>query len=208
MRFGWLVWAGLSVAACDGGGSDDGAGMDGDADTDTDTDTDADADPCAGVPFGVTAATGGYGYQALAEGDPVTVVHGPQGGWHIWAGGAVTGGYGTVAVLPSVSVAVDGTVLAGDQPAQLVPLLPSTCGGTFFGVYAYLDDFSVTGVPNQQVICQLDGVDLDLTVEIWTDFDDLDGDSFLSRDELSGQTASSTVRVTAARDPYDEPLCP
>jgi hypothetical protein len=34
MRFGWLVWAGLSVAACDGGGSDDGAGMDGDADTD------------------------------------------------------------------------------------------------------------------------------------------------------------------------------
>ena len=160
--------------------------------------TESGTDPTGGCPTGalaVEAGTGSFAFEPLADGDRVEVTHGPQGGWHLWTGGTVTNTLASsILIAPKVTLSSDGTQLAGDQIAQSIPLGPTECGGIFYGGYAYLDDFQPQGMTVLQFICELEGKALQFTVDI-TDPD-------------TGETATSSVEVIAARDPYDDVFCP
>ena len=148
----------------------------------------------------LTAGTGAEAYVALADLDPVTMVHGPQGGWHVETSGLVGGSTGEVSVAPFLVRRSDGMQVAGDQQEQFIGLVgydDTACTGSFFGVRAFLDDAFEsldTGTEPQDFICSLAGEILTLTVNL--------------TDLTSGATATSTVDVTATLDQNDIQVCP
>lgn len=195
----------LLLLACDDKPSDD-TSVDTDAPPDTDTDTDAPPDTDTDVPpdtdgtgcptdeLALLPGTGSFAFEPLADGDAVTIVHGPQGGWHIWIGGQVTGSATTfVDVAPRVVILKDGTQLAGDQEPQRVAVASDGCGGTFYGVFAYLDDYVPAQGTLLETICRLRGQELEITVTV--------------TDPVTSATATSVVQVVAERDPYDNAFC-
>src|SRR5687767_1091538 len=63
------------------------------AETDTETDVvDTGPEPVVCPAFTVELGTGQGFYIPLVEGDRVVMVHGGQGGWHLWTAARVTGG--------------------------------------------------------------------------------------------------------------------
>ncbi len=187
----------LVLLACNADKPSDDTPVDGDADTDTDSDTDTDTVPdtdCATDQLAMSPGTGAFAYEPLVAGDRVTVVHGPQGGWHLWVAGSVTGTAATsVLVAPQVVVLRDGTQLAGDQEPQAVAVTSDGCGGTFYGGFAYLDDYTPDAGTLLDAICRLEGEALELTVTV--------------TDPATGDTTTTAVEVVAERDPYDEAFC-
>lgn len=82
----------------------------------------------------------GTGYEEwveLAEGDPVTMVHGPQGGWHILGSARVDNTEQVVSIDYSVAVKSTGEVVA-DNSYRVALVLDEECSGYFSGMYAYL----------------------------------------------------------------------
>ncbi len=159
-----------------------------------DTDGTTETDGCPTDELAISPGTGAFEYVPLADGDPVTIVHGPQGGWHIWVAGALTGTAATSALIaPTVVVLKDGTQLAGDQEPQAVTVTSDGCGGTFFGGFAYLDDYAPDEGTLLEAICRLEGEILDLTVAV--------------TDPASGATSTASVEVVAVRDAYDDAFC-
>jgi hypothetical protein len=198
MRFGF--WAALALlAACDDGGT--GAVPGDDDDSVAGDDDDDDSVPATGcaAPLGVTVGTGATSYEPLQDGASVTMVHGPQGGWHVETAGLVTASAVEVSVLPRiVAPSLEDLQIAGDQqPTYLALALydAAVCEGQFYGVRAYLDDVdpSALGMNFQEFICSLEGVELELSVDV----------SDLSTQE----TASSSVTVVAQLDSSDVQTC-
>ncbi len=130
---------------------------------------------------------GGCELDVTVDGGSATLVHGPQGGWHVVVSGRVAGSSGEVSVLPTVRVASTGQALTGEQR----PANQSLVGDRFEGVLAF-----VTALPTldpRAAICDLDGAPLELEVEI--------------EDLGTGCTAVATTSATAALDPVDVPVC-
>jgi len=194
MRWSTVVWLGLaacSTASPDDKGDETGS-LDGDADTDADSD--ADTDPtttttttttpptgCYDVPLVVS---GGYAppntpFAALADGDPIPMTHGPQGGWHIETAVSVDATHDTVKVLPTITVVATGQVISGaggesDANRALVVLTmdPSgDCSGEAVGLRAYLDDV-IPETESEVDICPLSGAEVTVSWEV-TDLSDL-----------------------------------
>ncbi|MCB9689715.1 MAG: hypothetical protein H6738_24430 [Alphaproteobacteria bacterium] len=144
--------------------------------------------------------TGAEMYIPLDALDPVVMVHGPQGGWHVETAAFVTGSTAEVSVLPRIVRKSDGVRLAGDQQEQFIALVDyddDACTGSFFSVRAFLDDtFGEldTGTSPQDVICGLAGEILTLTIAV-TDLN-------------TGAGTEATVDVTATLDPNDIQICP
>jgi hypothetical protein len=146
-------------------------------------------DPCASP--GVHLGSGVTDHLPLAAGDPVTLVHGPQGGWHVDVSGWVVGTGQVVSVHPSLVRLSDGLALAGEQTPQSLALTATEpCGWEFWAVRAFVDDF----VDPDPVgfVCSLAGEPLALTVEVV--------------DLVSGLTLTDTVEVVGASDPLE--VCP
>ncbi len=139
--------------------------------------------------------TGDFDYLAISPGDPLTMWHGPQGGWHFDAGGQVSGSSLELTILPTVTLTGSGLQLAGDQDtwfAALEEYVPETCVGYFWGKRAFIDDH-LPGIDYQEFICSLEGEEVEMCVEI--------------RDvETSGTSTECEVGI-AVLDPADEPLC-
>src|SRR5690349_18644648 len=76
-----------------------GGAPDGDSDSGSPTNG---GDACASGDIAVDVGTGDDAYVPLADGDTVTMVHGPQGGWHVETGGLVTNSEPEVAILPRI----------------------------------------------------------------------------------------------------------
>lgn len=195
MRWSTVVWLGLTACSAaapdDKSGGTDNLGGDADTDTDTDSDTDADSDAdtdpttpptgCYDVPLTVS---GGYAppntpFAPLADGDPIPMTHGPQGGWHIETAVSVDATHDTVKVLPTVTVVATGQVISGaggesDANRALVVLTmdPSgDCAGEAVGLRAYLDDV-IPETESEVDICPLSGAEVLLSWEV-TDLSDL-----------------------------------
>lgn len=184
---GWLT-AG-TVAACVAA-SDDPPVVDSAARNDADATA---PDGCGSGGFSVEPGTGVDAFVPLAEGDLLEVVHGPQGGWHLEIGGRVRGASDILLVNATAVVVATGVQIAGDQVptvAQPEDFDPNACEGTFFHKPAFVDDREPTDLA---FVCSLAGEALDFTVHV--------------TDGASGLTRSAGVRVTAALDPDDEPLC-
>lgn len=146
-------------------------------------------DPCA-TPS-ITLGSGATAHVPLVEGGPVTLAHGPQGGWHVDVSGVVVGTGQTAALTPSLTRLTDGLTIAGDQPPTWLALIPlPTCGYEFYGVRAYVDDVVPT---DQAFICSLAGAPLEL--------------GLLVQDFQTGESWSASIEVVAALDPQDVSRC-
>ncbi len=153
-------------------------------------------------PMVLSLGTGVDGFVQLTEGDPVTMVHGPQGGWHMDVAGEVQHAVQDVSVL-AVVTALDAptpTVIAGaDGGLQYIALAAyddESCSGAFWGLRAFVDDFvPPDGIERQQVICTRGGQQVEIEITLTEVLD-----PEFTREP---RTVTSTIVATAALDPYD-----
>ncbi len=153
-------------------------------DTDTDTDTVADCPDLPRIDW-----LSEPGADPLVDGDTVTMVHGPQGGWHIGLNAGIRGNRALV-FHPYVERVLSGEQLAGDGNAYELVLADwdgEACTGRMIGMVAYLDD--PEGV-NQEVICGLVGQQLRL--------------GLTATDPAAQETVEASVLVVAQADPTDD----
>ena len=132
----------------------------------------------------------GTGYSAwwpMKAYDPLIMVHGPQGGWHLLCSARVHH------TDPVVSISFTVNTEAGDVVADNfyeVALFPGSneCNGVFSGMYAFLDVSDLAqgelNTPPELLAGEL------LTVE-------------MSIVDAAGRAASDTLIVTATLDPAD-----
>ena len=188
----WLLMGAL--AACEGfpppdpSGEPTTGGSDG-TETSPSTTAPTGDDGCAAP--AVRLGTGADAFEALSEGDPLVLVHGPQGGWHVDVSVQVRG-LGEVVVLAATLREVGtGVQLGGDQPDAYVTLSPmDACWGEHVGLRTYVDDPEDV---DQSRICGWSGAPLTLSVAV--------------ADARSGTSLEAEVPVVGALDAYDEPVC-
>ena len=124
---------------------------------------------CAEEPMTLELGTGVREFELLTDGDPVVMVHGPQGGWHVDITGALTNTGQEVGLFPTLTLLRgDGIQLAGGEgaPSDNVALSNydnEVCSGEFVGRQLR---FNVEGL-NVQQVCSADGetAELEITVE-------------------------------------------
>jgi hypothetical protein len=154
------------------------------------------ADPIAGSALEAACACdapsaeiggGAYAFEPLAPGDPLVMVHGPQGGWHVLASLRLRSTLDIVDVAYAIDVLPDGPRVS-DQ-AYRVQLVPDgACAGTYPGMYGYLD---VSGLADGEADTPpelLGGRALRLT---------------LAATDAEGRVATATLDGVAALDPID-----
>ncbi len=150
---------------------------------------------CSGLE--VSLGEGAFAYAPREDGDAVTLVHGPQGGWHVELAGEVRGSRGAVRLVPSVVEATQQVSIAGEgqedePPVQLSGWSASTCAGTFYGFRVFVDDVDPGG-SYQRFICTLRDNPLRITVT--------------ATDAQTGEQAVGEWNAVAALDPDDVPIC-
>jgi hypothetical protein len=143
------------------------------------------------VEIGGTAVDGDgrQSWIPMAEGDAATMVHGPQGGWHVLAS-AYADGVGDIVRLTYTIVVLDSgaEVSWNNYTVQLAEY--DGCGGMYPGMYGYLD---VSGIASGEA---------DTPPELLAGATLLLGMDLEDRD---GRTARDELTVIAALDPQDEP---
>lgn len=177
-----LLAAFLALAACSG------SPKDGESST-------PDGSSCATGDILLDVGFGDESYTALADGDTLQMVHGPQGGWHFETAGLVHHSEKEISILPTLTLADSGTLISTNSQPEFKALFgydDASCEGTFFNTRAFVDDGAGPG-DSQQNICALDGREADLTIEV--------------QDIVSGRATSTTVRVLLAIDPIDLSEC-
>jgi len=173
------TWAAVMLlwTAC-GEGSDTGTAS---------PDSGAPEEGCAASPASIDVGTGADAFVALSDGDPVVMVHGPQGGWHL-LGSVRTHNMTPVVRIRFEVVVEDGGAVVADNSLYVQTLPDGECGGVYPGMYAYL-----------MVDALADG-DADTPPEL------LAYETLLFRAEVEdqdGRTAEAEVRITATPDPVD-----
>ena len=122
--------------------------------------------------------------EPLADGDPVVLVNGPQGGWHVGVNAGVRGA--RELWMGATLTGPDGATLSVDDPPTAVRLYgwdPESCEGLLTGLQARLVE------RDRAAICALAGTRLRLSVEV--------------EDLYTGVQGSRTVEVVATSDPHD-----
>jgi hypothetical protein len=174
----WSLCA-LALVACD---EDKGAG---EGETPT-VQTSGSLPACASGDIALDVGAGELAYEPLVEGDILTIVHGPQGGWHIETAGFVQYSAREISILPVIRTEDGQPVTTNSQPEfkALVGYDDATCEGTFFNTRAFV---------SWADICELEGQTLELTLTVG--------------DITSGRETTAVVRFVAALDPIDVELC-
>lgn len=147
----------------------------------------------------LTCGTGETEFEALTPNMHVTMVHGPQGGWHIWTSISAQFAEQDVALLPTITIPSEGDlkISSTTAPGDFVALKydVDTCTGTYVGQQARLDPSVVAANPDnwQSVVCGWAGE----TVHLRLDVSDLS----------DGRTASCEADVVVELDPGDVDVC-
>ena len=151
----------------------------------------------------LSLGTGEFHFEPLEDGAAVTMVNGPQGGWHVWTSGQLVGLGPVVSVLATLVDELSAIPIAGsdDLPVTLDlseagtgTFTPGTCEGSFFGQFAYIDDARPMGNDSYlDLICMLEGRPLAFSAKV--------------TDEVTGAVVSDSVRVRARLDPKNVPYC-
>lgn len=159
------------------------------------SETPLDAAACTAEDITLEVGTGKSGYVPLEDGDPVTMVHGPQGGWHVETGGRLLNSEREIAIYPSIR-SEDLEVTGDQQPAYqaLADYEETTCEGVFYGVRTFVEATRDSGPTGLDFVCALAGrtVTFALTTE----------------DLSTGRQETAEVDVVLALDPIDVPNCP
>lgn len=156
-------------------------------------------DPCYDEVPVVHLGTGGDGFHPLTPGQDLEMVHGPQGGWHVWIAVRADHVMSQVAqVLDIVDVASGVSVVDAEAVTSLYnlsPLVPGpwACEGVHWAGLGLLDvDTFAPGLNPDTALC---GHEVEIRVTLRHPFDDrplLDDD---------------VVRVILQPDPADGPHC-
>lgn len=143
---------------------------------------------CACDAPNVLVGGGNTAFAAVDDGDEATLVHGPQGGWHILGSVWLENLERLVTIHFTVTVIENATVVS-DNLYRVQSVQVDPCTGYYPGMYGYLD-----------VAAMAQG-DADTPPEL------LAGKELLIRMDvvdLEGRTAADELRVLAVRDPADE----
>lgn len=157
--------------------------------TDTGTDTATETDPCTTPALAV--GTGIDAYTPLTDGDPLTVVFGPQGGWHVDVGAEVFGVEQIVSIESELQWGAEARSLTGTPLPQTLALVPSKpCGWSLFGQRAFLDPALFDGDDAAGFVCGLEGQPGTLRLQV--------------TDVADAVTLDDEVAVVLRRDPEQD----
>ena len=146
-----------------------------------------DSNPCFDAAPWAVIGTGESEWEDLNSGDAVTMVHGPQGGWHI-LGSAKAGNMGQlVSIHYTIHDVASGARIANNT-YTLALKMDDECSGHFPGMYAYLNVSTLKTGDRDTPPELLAYNDLELTMDITNEY---------------GMSISETVQVIAVPDPQD-----
>lgn len=142
---------------------------------------------CEGRTPTVAVGGGATAYAPLHDGDDATIVHGPQGGWHVLASGRIANTLNVVTITYTIHVLPEGTPVSWNQyRVQLVPY--DACTGDYPGMYGYLDVSAMADGDADTPPELLVGRELELTLAV---------------EDADGHAATSSVTVIGQPDPSD-----
>jgi hypothetical protein len=142
---------------------------------------------CACEAPSIVIGSGATAYEPLAEGSPLTMVHGPQGGWHMLGSAQFANLLPIVAIHYTITVVADGTVIS-DNNYRVQMVRDATCSGYFPGMYGYLDVAALAEGDSDTPPELLGGAELELRMEVV---------------DTEERSAVDTLRVVAELDPTD-----
>ena len=167
-----------------------------------DTDTDLPEDPCLARRARMTVGAGEDAFEPLVAEQDVTMVKGPQGGWHIVTSFTARNVLRLLAVTYKVTDVATGTILHDvDQNLLMLTDDPTwMCNGYALNHQSVLPDEltidAVTGTPPEVLCGRL--VELDVTIKVHDKFPGTIAGDVLVQD---------SVIVRAQPDPIDGPAC-
>jgi len=181
----------LLFSGCSGTGTDqDTRGGGGSPVSDASVGPDDGSEPSVECGEGEPSAvigTGDQEFESLSAGDPVTMVHGPQGGWHILGSLRARHIHPVVDISYTIQSPFHSETVSMNNYRVLLTE-GDDCTGTFLGMYGYLiglpgEDFENIYIPDllgghtlelRMDIRDLNGVELTSTVEILAELDPID----------------------------------
>jgi hypothetical protein len=149
--------------------------------------TGQDPDGCEEDELLVEVGTGDLNFESLEDGSPVTMVHGPQGGWHM-LGSVQVGQTEPIVRVHYIIETVETGVVIADNTYQVQLVSTGECSGYFPGMYGYLDvtDLAVGEADTPPELLAYDAVRMEMSVE-----------------DTQGRLGSATIEVIATPDPAD-----
>ena len=144
---------------------------------------------CTDLPPRVEIGTGDSTSETLVEAEPVVMVHGPQGGWHM-LGSVRTHSMHNIIEVHYTVTDVDSGVRVSDNNYRVAVVQDGECTGYYPGMYGYLDvtELATDIATRPPEVLGYKLVDIQMTV---TDYE--------------GREVTETLRVTAQPDPVDLP---
>ncbi len=150
------------------------------------------AEECCTGELTLTVGTGTDPFEEREEGSCHTMIHGPQGGWHMEVSARVCGTYDRVYLHYEIYDVETGIQISDNT--YKVALQPETegCCGVFDGMFGFLDmsDLSTEEARNPPELICLN--ELELRLEVW---------------DLAGQVVQTDRRVIGAPHEDDLHLC-
>lgn len=92
---------------------------------------------CTDAPPAVEVGNGYPNHVAFVDGAPITMVHGPQGGWHVWVSLALTNLESAVDIHVTITDTTRGDLL-GDLNYSMQTGAPVACVGSLGGLLGFL----------------------------------------------------------------------
>ena len=137
--------------------------------------------------------TGEYAWEPLEPGDEITMVHGPQGGWHILGSARIGAMYDNVEIHYTITDVPSGHVVSDNNYfVQQVSL--DDCEGEVIGRYGYLNDYAALGeadTPWELLACHEVMLAMSITDRTWK------------------KTVDASLELIAVPDPADSTApCP
>lgn len=82
--------------------------------------------------------SGDSSFQPISDGEDLTMIHGPQGGWHLW-GSVRAANTRDVVKIRFTAVDVETQTTVVDVTNQVALAMESDCVGVYTGMYGFLD---------------------------------------------------------------------
>lgn len=144
---------------------------------------------CTDLPARVEIGTGDSTFETLVEAEPVVMVHGPQGGWHM-LGSVRTHSMHNIIEVHYTVTDVESGVRVSDNNYRVAVVEDGECTGYYPGMYGYLDvaELATDVATRPPEVLGYKLVDIQMKV---TDYE--------------GREVTETLRVTAQPDPVDLP---
>ena len=165
-----------------GGGDDTGTVHTGD-------DTGRKDVPCEAAPPSVEIGTGDTTFESLVEAEPVVMVHGPQGGWHMLGSVRTHNMHNIIEVHYTVTDMESG-VRVSDNNYRVAVVQDGECTGYYPGMYGYIDvaELVTEFATRPPEVLGYHIVELRMAVK-----------------DYEGREAEASILVTAQPDPADLP---